>query len=55
MEKIAQTEEELIIVTWWKNLDKQNKNSISTLEYGCKKSYKKLNYNQVRLLYKRWT
>jgi len=54
MEWIAKTEGELKVITWWKNLDKETKNLVTKMEYGCKRSYKKLNNAQIRFLYKRW-
>jgi len=54
MKKIPQTEEELRIATWWNSMDGQTKTTISRLEYAEQKSYRKLNYEQVKLLYKKW-
>ena len=52
--EVAKNEKELNALSWWKGLDKGTKNSISRLEYGSKKSYKKLNKFQIMLLYSRW-
>ena len=54
MKQIAKTEEELRIITWWNGMDGSVKDLTKRLEFGEKLSYKKLNYNQVRTLYKRW-
>ena len=51
--KIASTEEELRIIEWWNKTDVEIKQMYTNMEYGWKKGYKKLSYQQVKKLYKK--
>lgn len=54
MKKIAKTEEELRIISWWDDKKSDEKQCATIIEFGEKKSYKKLSYEQIKTLYKLW-
>ena len=53
MYKIPRTEEELRVVNWWNGLTPKRKDLETSIKFGVQKSYRRLNYQQVKEIYKR--